>query len=1582
MSKPTFNKACLFTASLITAAVLTAAVSSAALAQGSCGPSGTGNPVQEKASCDPEQPASQNNANEPAPGGGNPINIITGNKYQQEIDLPALPGELGIEVVRHYNSLATNDSGHVGRGWRLSYETEIRFEGKNLTLIQADGKRYQFKCDLALCRTQDWADGVVLIRTASDTNVKSYVWRWLAGNASRRELTFDGRGLLLSIRAASGSVLTIQRFKDGRIQEVIDPQGRKLVFQYPSVAQQNAQPSRFDGVIAIDTPLGRLEYGHGSAVPLGVASDGVTTLKDRSINTAFLQRQSNLISAQMTGAEYRDIGSPKKQYQYESVFDGQHAHLTGISINSIRQSTYLYDKSGLAVLSTKGEPARLAVDASGAPLIPKRLAENTGIEQIVVLRKTQGQAVLVNSLGRETVYKHGVIAGQHRLLETRGPGCSTCGASNQRYEYSKLGLLVKQTALDAKGISIQSKELVRDSFGRVRTVKADGKVLSSTTYESDFEDISGVGLPLFEEASVSSPSVVPDKQATRTLVRNTFGQFVSATTIGWSPLDFETVISTTTYAYEKIDGKSVLVSVNTPSSTTTFEWDEKASRIVSSTLANGNSIAYRYDEAGRVSETLATMGERVVQTKLKYLALNLVGKQTSAWFFNNGKPEQTTRIAQNPQTFKYNQFAQLVETIDIVGRSKRYGYDDFGRLVSESDSAGYGANISIDTEGNIQRSAAIYKNEIVRASYAWHDDYGRVIRTLQPDGRMDDWQFDAQGRVASHYNSDNVQHRFARGKKVTGNYLKISKAIDGETRFSTNLASTVVQKFDDLGRLVFQSSKDHGSAKFVHDALGRLKEKIRSDGVTERFAYDESGGVARHSWVDANGTLIDESRFHYKNAALLKVANSAQETSYEYDALGRITAEHVQLLGLAMSKVFTTKTEYDSRNGQVLSRTLFDGRAMQTIYADIAKGAYPVELRLESGWFYSLKTLLGKTAASTIDAIIPSTLIASGIKVSPLNGLEAFTLGNGLIVNRSFDTAGRLTELNNEGVGKATYKFEVGPRVRSIEATDSQQSTQHGVQKLAFNYSSFGELNSTFVALDDQKNSAQYAPNKYSFNVQNQLKEIRNGVTGASIASYSYNASHQRVRKVVFTEPNKSKERFYLWQSNKIAAEVDGEGNIVSQYVYLNDGAKAQAIAQLTAGDIFYIHNEHRGAPAAMTDARKNVVWKASSNINGFAKVEESASGVELNLRLPGQYFDAESNLHDNFHRTYNPSTGRYLQADPLGYPDGPDSYLYASGDPINRVDPLGLYDIDVHYYLTFFLARVAGVSVQEAYTIALATYYIDNNDLTRPLNLGIGHEQRLLTYHFTQSGSDSKYEPDKYFFSTLVYSEARVKNPWNNQLTNLLAASNKVKSRCAKAQFFGEFLHTFEDTFAHRTQNNVPIELNLVGGVATGHAAWGKSPDLTYNHYAPSSTFYTKQEGAWDLNESRTLNMEKETLDRLIAYSGKSFGVSSSGAQVKSLLSDDPLTLEVLFGNGLDIGKGWMQTWNKLKSDTDKVKFLNDKLAEYGLGNIPQYDNGCAAAKRLEYLSGLKGDDFTGVILQLGSAQPGHSKKACNKGL
>jgi len=44
-----------------------------------------------------------------------------------------------------------------------------------------------------------------------------------------------------------------------------------------------------------------------------------------------------------------------------------------------------------------------------------------------------------------------------------------------------------------------------------------------------------------------------------------------------------------------------------------------------------------------------------------------------------------------------------------------------------------------------------------------------------------------------------------------------------------------------------------------------------------------------------------------------------------------------------------------------------------------------------------------------------------------------------------------------------------------------------------------------------------------------------------------------------------------------------------------------------------------------------------------------------------------------SWHRFYDPDTGRYISADPIGLDGGMNLYAYVSNDPVNWVDPWGL---------------------------------------------------------------------------------------------------------------------------------------------------------------------------------------------------------------------------------------------------------------------------------------------------------------------
>ena len=96
------------------------------------------------------------------------------------------------------------------------------------------------------------------------------------------------------------------------------------------------------------------------------------------------------------------------------------------------------------------------------------------------------------------------------------------------------------------------------------------------------------------------------------------------------------------------------------------------------------------------------------------------------------------------------------------------------------------------------------------------------------------------------------------------------------------------------------------------------------------------------------------------------------------------------------------------------------------------------------------------------------------------------------------------------------------------------------------------------------------------------------------------------------------------------------------------------------------------GTPQQLVDAQGTVVWQAAYLPYGEAKVLKAT--VQNNLRFPGQYFDAETGLHYNWNRYYNPKTGRYITADPIGLAGGMNLYAYADGNPVNAVDLEGLY--------------------------------------------------------------------------------------------------------------------------------------------------------------------------------------------------------------------------------------------------------------------------------------------------------------------
>ncbi|MBI5937842.1 MAG: hypothetical protein HY850_08345 [Betaproteobacteria bacterium] len=113
---------------------------------------------------------------------------------------------------------------------------------------------------------------------------------------------------------------------------------------------------------------------------------------------------------------------------------------------------------------------------------------------------------------------------------------------------------------------------------------------------------------------------------------------------------------------------------------------------------------------------------------------------------------------------------------------------------------------------------------------------------------------------------------------------------------------------------------------------------------------------------------------------------------------------------------------------------------------------------------------------------------------------------------------------------------------------------------------------------------------------------------------------------------------------------------------------------------VFYIHPDHLGTPRLVTDDKNKVIWQNDplGEPFGAALPDEDPDGDKikfaLNLRFPGQYFDQETGVHYNYYRDYDPSTGRYIQSDPIGLAGGINTYAYVEDGPLIKSDPKGLF--------------------------------------------------------------------------------------------------------------------------------------------------------------------------------------------------------------------------------------------------------------------------------------------------------------------
>ncbi|MDP3608524.1 MAG: RHS repeat-associated core domain-containing protein [Methylophilus sp.] len=1596
-------------------------------------------------SCGEHNVASQSNQSQTNLGAGNPINVITGNKYQREEDLPALPGLMGIEVVRHYNSLHMG-LGQIGYGWRLSYETDLQVVNNTLRITQADGSRIIFNrssINPSDCACQNPAQGHVMIYHTAKGD--EYTWFWLNG----KQLHFNHQGKLTRITAPSGESVHLTRGLKGELLKVTDPQGRSLIMHYADKRQAG-----FKGIVAIDTPVGRYHYSHENA-PKSKGISNLTQVKYPATDVQKIIGQTPLQHALVKYYHYGETVyiAPKMANATRSPAIPQAAHLlTGISLawqegnaaKTQRIRTWGYDALGRGILSVHGLPKQL--DANGNAIA------NTGVQQVNLRYQVGpakairvwtppeknthhhprishngqiGQTILTNSLGQTTIYNYTLIAGEHRLLQVVGAGCTECGETNVVYGYDKLARLSHVTqvkALQQSHVSQATKPNNTNTSGKA--IAKDKTVLqglhtTQTEYDSigriirisSIEYDQGKALPpqlkiryaypstpsfpqlntakravqepvqVFSEPSlIAKPSVVAGREHQWHITYNQLGQPLQKKETGYRPalpsdvksngqIQGIAISRNIDYRYRMINNRSLLSSVdgplpngetNTPkdSDVTQYQYD-KLGQYLTKIIAPNNIITQlTYDKQGEAHASAMTGGTGRVVNKIDNNSItysydyNHSGKVISTQRYpaslNLGTAKASGLLQSTAMAYDVFGNNTMIKRADGQAIHLQYGVD--GKLIAMRDALGNRVEWKDWAKGSLKQGETVTTQQwftadapdtVARAWYFWRDNQNRLSQRLSPDGGVDTWRYadrkasdTEQTLQAEAANDANwVQHidplnrmtlnavssqGSVQIRATPAGYLDASFILNANT-VNTSATSShsnqqpinqPVQVLDDFGRAILFSSPQHGTHIAQYNDANRITNIQQADGTRIQYTYDIAGRLLTKTAQAPKSKASDSVTYSYNAFGLRQLKDSTQTLTFIQDLLGREIGKATTLiLKNRNAKTYHIRTRY-TLDGQVKAKQLING-----------------------DWLvFSLEEQTGLTKAMTIHRTIWPSLtnkiaiwfnlpdlplqiatkqpVVTDIKVHPFNGITQLTHGNGFSDHYDFDLAGRLTTVShskqpqnsntNSQFIKASYTYDAGRRliseqistadiqgkfkayaytgwnnfstppksgfIKAVVSTTPNNNMDAGIPKARFSYADTAE-----TTLDQAGRTTADQHYRYQYNVWGKLASVQNKANQQTIASYQSNALGERVMVSYPTstsQGNASQTRYYVYDKQKRIAELDEAGNVIQQYLYVNQTPVALINTPIASSDtnqegVIAIHTDRRHAPMMATDEQGKVIWQAEYDAWGILiqiNHQEQSSQFNMNLRLPGQWQDQATGLYYNYQRDYNPDTGRYLTPDPLGFPDGADPYAYVNNDPLNKLDPLGLYQSDIHYYMTFFLAVAAGVPADDARTIALATQYIDDNPDTEPLNISSGitdeHRARLLTYHFTAI-EDIKIDPDTGKVSGRVgeYGNPSVDTntgvrPTNDQLTRLLKASEtaeKCVSKNAGLQLFGEYMHAFQDTFAHRDQNNNPFALN----VGFGHGGYDSHPDYTYNHWSllPIAN--------WDNNESRTYSME-----------------------------------------------------------------------------------------------------------------------------
>jgi len=847
-------------------------------------------------------------------------------------------------------------------------------------------------------------------------------------------------------------------------------------------------------------------------------------------------------------------------------------------------------------------------------------------------------------------------------------------------------------------------------------------------------------------------------------------------------------------------GNSSVTSLGGVISTSTYGYD-LAGRQIAVTNGFGNVTLYEYDAADNQTAVTDALGNRT----------DNVYDPAGHLIFSTNALHQVTQ-------YVYDSLGRSVRTIYPDGSFTAVGYDAVGNRVFETNQLGLVTTYLYDSASrmtNLLKPVVFNPEGGTNAQPQWSfafDANGQLKSVSDPKLRTTSFTYDQLGRT--------LTHTLPMNQTASQSYDSFGRPFH-KVDFKGQTNEFV---YDTIGRLGTNQFYAAGPgianvmAVYAYDAEDRTKQIVEPRGVNT-FTYDNQGHVMQ--------ILTPEGAVNYGYEPIegrrVRVYTANSDIRYGYDELGRVKTVTVMM----RDGVVLTVPEVTANNYTKLG-------SLQDVY-------YPNGVHAAYQYDGLMNGLTNLTYTGSSSVLLAQYQYASNTNGQWKVATEIQRQVNGTYATNQlgwfYDNLGRLT---NEACGSTlpglsyTNKYVYSLVGNRLWLTNIVGTTTTVV---GYSYNNNDQLTQevttvnggaagTFVDLYDANgaltnHSSATEQNSYSYNLQNRLATaVINRAEGVHQLSETINYVYDYKGNRVKAQWSRSIDgggavngtNIFLNEANQILEELPAVGSVPTISYALGGHTQSKG------GTVSHLMPDGHGSTRQLADGSGNITAKYS--YDAYGKGLDFTNGVVnstvAEMLYCGEQLDADLQLYNLHARYYNPVVGRFSQIDPFSgnQQSGANLYAYCGNDPVNSSDPSGMYEIDVHQFLTQYLAEKVGFPHNAAVTIGVAVQGPDG--VVTPTGID---GSRSAFYN----GQINEMNMSLYHFVNRI------------DLRRMATYVSVVDDAHGNMRQLGEFIHAQQDTYAHSSKKGgrdfhyYGDWFGMENGGMFGHGIHGHNPDQTW---------------------------------------------------------------------------------------------------------------------------------------------------------